>query len=453
MPPTGASSLGSADVDNRPGAPDPSEEGEAHEGPAEGSGSEWTREEEGPFYSWLPPEDRLWRHPSESQPTRPAVEVAPPKPVPPRWPEWIRPLRSTWVIALVAALVGATAATGIGVAGGLWPRDTTILRSSQPSTTSITRSAVGGDPTDWTTIDDTAALSVVTLSVEAASGNQTGSGLVLQQSSDGYIYIVTDRGFFAGYYGSIRVTYATGLSAPAILIGTDALSGLAVLKAPNPGAGIVAPADTASVGGLRDGDPVLAVGSRVAPSVWPGLVSAQDRTVDLSNDSDMDGLLALSMTALTPIAAGGPVLDQFGQVVGVTLNLQPVSPSDQALTFAAPIDEVNRIASQIVDHTPVTHPWLGVTDAIDLPSSTAHQMGIVSGVLATSVSPSSPAAAAGIRPNDIITSLGGNTTPSTGTLVADVNGSTPGQVVPVTYVHDGHTVRTKLTIGREPADG
>ncbi|MDA8048358.1 MAG: S1C family serine protease [Actinomycetota bacterium] len=444
-------------MDTRPDAPDPSEDGEARQEPTEGVGTDWVMEEEGPFFAWLPPEDRLWRHPSEGQSAGPVLELARSRSDARRWADWVRPLRGTWAVALVAGLIGATAATGIGVAGGLWPHQTTVFRSSQPATSSVSLSALGSGSTNWTAIDDSVALSVVTISVDGVSGPEVGSGLVFSQSSNGYTYIVTDRALFArglaiGYYGQVRVTYATGESAGAQLIGADALSGLAVLKAPSPPSGNTVPASLGSVASLSDADAVLAVGSRAAPSVSPGLVSAQDRTVSLSDGSDMDGLMAVSMTSLSPTAAGGPLLDQFGQVVGLTLSLEPVSQSDQALTFAAPIDEVTRVASAYVNGTPVTHPWIGITDAMDAPSEMAHQMGIFGGVLAGGVASPGPARAAGIRPYDIITSLDGKATSSTGALVAELSECSPGHPVPVTYVHSGHTVRTMVTIGNEPSD-
>lgn len=444
-------------MDTRPGAPDPSEDGDEHHEPVEGSGSDWVMEDEGPFFAWLPPEDRLWRHPSEGPTSGPVLELAGARSQAHRRAEWTRPFRGTWAVALLAGLIGATAATGIGVASGVWPHDTTVLRASQPSTSSVSLASAGSDSTDWTAVDDSAAQSVVTVSVDGASGPEVGSAMVFTQTSDGYTYMVTDRSLFArgmaeGYYGEIQVTYADGESAAAELIGADTLSGLAVLKALSPADGAAVPARLGSDATLSDADSVLAVGSRAAPSVSPGVVSAQDRTVSLSDGSDMDGLLEVSMTALSPTAIGGPLLDQFGQVVGVTLNLDAVTPPDQPMTFAAPVDEVDRVVTAVVDGSPITHPWLGVIDAMDVPSGMGRQMGIYGGVLAGTVTASGPAARAGIRPDDIITSLNGKAISSDGSLVAEVNNCTPGQTVPVTYVHSGHTVRTKVTIGSEPSD-
>ncbi len=455
-------------MEYRPGAPDPSDDGEDLPDLPDPTGDwphptgdwadlagDWAAPDDSPVFAWLPPEDRLWRHPSERSSGAPTLELATGPGGRRGTPARSRVLRSSWAIALIAGLIGATAATGVGVASGMLLQSRTVLRSTAASTPSISLAADGPQATDWTAIDDSASLSVVAVTVDGASGPAAGSGLIFSQSADGHTFVVTDRTIFAraladGYFGSIQVTYPTGESSQAVLVGSDALSGLAVLKVTSPASAVVSPADLGSVASLSDATAVLAVGSRSAPSLSPGLVSAQDRTVPLVDGTDMDGLLAVSMTAVSPSASGDPLLNQFGQVVGLTLGLQPASQTDQALTFAAPIDEVSLVATDIVEGVPVSHPWLGIADPIDVPSAMAHQMGLAGGVLAGTVSSTGPAARAGVRTHDIITSLDGQPVTSTGTLVAEVDRCLPGDAVPITYLHSGRTLTTTVTIANEP---
>lgn len=450
-------SLGSKTVDSSPGAPDPLEGRDPRPGEEDPSTADGNPEEEGPFFAWLPPEDRLWRHPSEGAPAPDSSGSA----LAGGYRRWgaVLPrslLRSTWAVALIAGLVGATAATGIGLASGLWPRQTTVLRSVVPSTSSVSLADVGAEPTDWAAVDDSVAASVVTVSVNGSAGPQVGSGLVFLQAPGGTAFVVTDRSLFSrdqemGYIGAINVTFLSGATSRAKLIGDDPLSGLAVLEISDRGQAVPAAA-LGTISNLREADQVLVVGSRAAPSVSPGSISAEDRTVSLSDGTDLDGLLAVSMPPLNPTAAGAPLLNQFGQVVGLTLNLQPVDQADQQFSFAVPIDEVARVATQIIDGTAPTHPWIGVSDAESVPSAVAHQLGIDGGVQAGTVSPGSPASKAGLRANDVITSFAGKPVVSVGALVAQINGCTPGQAVPVTYVHGGRTVHTKVEVANEPRD-
>ena len=436
---------------------DPSGGEDPPEGGTGPSGADWG-DEEGPFYAWLPPEDRLWRHPSERlQADGGGLSVSHRDSR-----RWVTALprgavRSTWAVAIIAGLIGATTATGVGLFTGLWPHDTTVIKSQLSSTSAVSLAAVGPEPTNWPAIDDSVAASVVTISVNGGAGPEMGSGVVWLEPAQGAVYVVTDRSLFArglaaGYIGETTVTFLSGASAAARLVGDDPLSGLAVVRIEGPAASSAVPATIGTVANLGYASQVLAVGSRAVPSLSTGSVSGEDRTVELTDGTDLDGLLAMTMPSLSPSASGGPVLDQYGQVVGITLNLAPADSADEPLTFAVPIDAVSRLATQIIDRTPLTHPWLGITNADDVPSLMAHQLGLSGGVQAGVVSASGPAGRAGMQSNDIITSLNGQAITSTGQLVAQMSDCVPGTRVAMTYVHGGRTIETMVRMGQEPTD-
>jgi S1-C subfamily serine protease len=464
-----AASLGSKAVESDPGAPEPAGE-EPRPGSPEPAGGDWESEDEGPFFAWLPPEDRLWRHPSE-----PAPAGAPASPgdagdgggaqshhrLSGRWSGLPRAIaHSTWAVALLAGLIGAGAATGVGAATGLWPHDTTVVQATAPSTSTVSSYAdVGAEPINWTAVDDSVAASVVSITVQGAAGPQVGSGVVFQAPVDHTAYVVTANSLFArdqaaGYLGSIQVSFISGETDKARPIGFDALSGLAILKIDGVGSAVAA--NLGTVADIYEASQVMAMGSRAIPSLATGVstgsVSGEDRTVDLANGADLDGLIALAIPPLSSTAAGGPVLDQFGQVVGITLNLNPINSADQQFTFAVPADVVSRVAAELIDGIPLTHPWLGVIDADDVPSVMARQLGLAGGVQVGTVLPHTPASAAGMQSNDIITSLGGRPVTSIGALVAQVSTTAPGTIVPITYVHQGRSVQTKVKMGEEPPD-
>jgi putative serine protease PepD len=410
--------------------------------------------EDGPLLPWLPPEDRLWRHPSEAAAGRPPGSSG------------RRPVRTAagggggrlWGVALAAGLIGAFAATGLGAATGWWARQTTVVRSVLPEASSVSLADTGGaGQVNWTAIDDAVAPSVVGVTVEGGSGPLSGSGLLLMSAGDGTAYVVTDRSLLSpalatGYLGGIEVTFLSGDQAKGKLVGQDPLSGLAVIEVRN--LDRVAPPATGTVADLQDANPVLAIGSRSLStgSVFPGSVSGEDRKVDLADGTDLDSLLALTIPSMASGAAGGPLVDEYGRVVGITVNVNPVDPADQQLAFAVPIDEVNRVVGEISTGRPVTHPWLGVFDAEDLPSAAAHRYGLTGGAQAVGVSSGSPAARAGLHPDDIITSLDGQAVTSTGSLIAVLEHLDPGQTVPISFVHDGRAVHTRVTLGEEPED-
>ena len=124
-------------------------------------------------------------------------------------------VRSTWAVAIVAGLIGATTATGVGLATGLWAHNTTVIKPQLSSSSAVSLAAVGPEATDWQAIDDSVAASVVTISVEGGAGPEIGSGVVWLQPAEGAAYVVTDRylfarGLAAGYIGETTVTFLSG---------------------------------------------------------------------------------------------------------------------------------------------------------------------------------------------------------------------------------------------------
>ena len=463
-------SLGSPAVDFHPGAPDsgsPDDGGSRPAWDSDGAGSVPAAsgplfepgDEDGPYFAWLPPEDRLWRHPSErlavgapassftSGDGRRAQRVL-------ALPGsgWGR----TWTVALVAGLVGALSVSALAMGAGWWSHQTTVVRSVLPTSPSVSLAAAGSAPTNWTAIDDSVAASVVSITVAGASGPRQGSGLVLAADGDGRVFVITDRTVFdpsasEGVVGDIEVTFLSGAVARGTLVGRDTRSGVAVVEVADPGR--VTPASIGSVAELRAADPVLAVGSRVASAVATGAVSGEDRAVNLTDGSDMDGLISVTMPALTPAADGGPLLDQYGRVVGMTVGIDPVDSSQGPVTYAVPIDRVTRVASQLIDGRRPTHAWMGVENSADVPSAMAHQMGVPGGVQIGTVEEGSPADRAGLQASDIITDFDGRPLLSTGDLVAEMAACQPGRSVAVTYVHAGHTAHTAVHLAEESAAG
>lgn len=416
-------------------------------------------EDDGPFYAWLPPEDRLWRHPSERRTDgtgapeshgagRPGATGGTPPGA-----EAVR----TWRVAITAGLCGALAATGLGMVGGWWHgRTETVIRSIAPVTSSVTLAASGTGSPNWAAVDDTIAPSVVSLTVSGPSGPQEGSGLVIATTENGYAYVVTDRSLFAatgaaGYPDTAAVTFLSGAEARGRLVGDDQLSGLALVEVSDVSQ-VTAP-PTGTVAEMHDADPVMVVGSRSAPggSVFTGSVSGEDRRVLLGDGTDMDNLIALSVPALAPADSGGPLLDAFGRVVGLTLDLQGVDGTDQQ-SFAVPIDEVTRVATQLIEGQRVTHAWLGISDAEDVPSSLAHKYGLTGGAQAGEVTAGSPAGRVGMRSLDIISSFDGKPVTSTGALIADLQSMAPGRPVDIGFIHAGRSIHATVVLAEEPAD-
>ena len=418
-------------------------------------------EEEGPYRAWLPPDDRLWRHPSERPVSHDPGSTESDKgggaggSRSPRhragWPR--HPSARLWVIAVVAAVVGAVAASGVGMLSGAFEQQTTVVHSVMPSSPTVTLASATSNGVDWSTVVDTVAPSVVGIQVSTASGPATGSG-VLFEPGDRDCYVLTDSSLVVGA-SSIQVSLVAGQTGQIYkgqVVGSDPMSGLALIAVAIP----PLYQDFLSVGSVADlqlATPVLAVGSQAnaSASVFSGSVAAEDREVDLTGGSAMENLIAVGGSSVLPNPeAGGPLVDQYGRLIGITVTLDPTNSGDQSLLFAVPVDEAWHVTQQLLSGTRVTHPWLGVIDTEDLTSAVADQYGLSGGAEVGQVSAGSPASRMGIRPNDIITSINGSPVTSSGTLTQLLFTQVPDRPLTVGYVHNGKPVQRVAYLTEQP---
>jgi len=420
-------------------------------------------EDEGPFFAWLPPDDRLWRHPSEGGDTA-ACDSSVPAPPGKRRRGLGTALLTTgtpsattriWGVAIVAGLVGALVASGLGMVTGEFEQQPAAIRlpsaaGSVVTLTSATTPSAGNTVATigWSTVDDAVAPAVVAIDVTSAMGTAAGSGVLFKRSGR-QAYVITDSSLVAGG-GTVQVSFLSGNQYQGRVIGQDAVSGLALIAVPNVHETLPA---LGTVADLQLANPVLAVGARTAAgpgSVFPGLLSADDLEVNLTSGSVMQNLIAASIPSLPDSEVGGPLVDQQGQVVGITVDIAPTDGTYQAITFAVPVDEAEQVATQLLNGGQVTHPWLGVINAQDLPPAVAHQLGLAGGAMVGEVWPDSPASKLGLDPNDIITSFDGQPVTSSGTLTELLCQSDPGRRAVISYLHDDRLVQATVMVSDQP---
>ena len=355
-------------------------------------------EEEGPFSRWVPPDDRLWRHPSEFELTRARFGGDDAHHVGsgsnPIATALSNAVTRTWTVAIVAGIVGALAASGVVMATGAFNQtrsmivDPTLVSEPTPET------PAGATAVDWNTVDDRVAPSVVAINATSPSGPSAASGVMFVRGAHD-AYVITDASAVVNA-NSIQVSFLSGVQENGKVVGSDPMTGLALIAVPNdqpyfPTVGTVA--------NLDDADPVLAVGARTAPggSVFSGAVSAEDREVSVTGGATLQNLIAVSNGPPIPVpAAGGPLVDQNGRVVGITVSLTPVDTADQDLTFAVPVDVAESVAQQLLAGDCCSHPWLGVANSVTVPTVVAHQLGLIGGVSVGDVTPDSPASRLGL---------------------------------------------------------
>ncbi|MDQ1398022.1 MAG: hypothetical protein QOG64_3281 [Acidimicrobiaceae bacterium] len=408
-------------------------------------------EDEEPVAGWLHPDDRLWRHPSEM------AEPPWPTPVarPPLADESGRAAR-VWQVALLGGLIGALLTSGVmTISNGIGRRTTTVVRPIEQVVmpTANTGSPLVASP-ESRVVDIAQRLrpAIVQINVDGDKGHASGSGVVFR--SDGNI--LTNDHVVDGA-SSIKVVMANGREAKAKLIGADPETDLAVVKIDGLPATQGQPAIAAlgSAKNLKVGQQAVAIGSPLGlaggPSVTVGVVSAVGREVETRNGGQ--ALLDMIQTdaPIAPGSSGGALVNDNGEVIGITTAIAVTDSGAQGLGFAIPIDIARDTAEQLMATGKVVHVWIGV-EGEDIDAETANQLSIDGGALVKNVRPKSPAADAGLSSQDIITHVDSRAITSMGGLIVALRARKPGDKVTVDYMHNGIEHTASLTLAVRPKD-
>ncbi|MBO0806180.1 MAG: trypsin-like peptidase domain-containing protein [Nocardiopsaceae bacterium] len=299
--------------------------------------------------------------------------------------------------------------------------------------------------------------SVVTISATGPAGGGTGSGEVIRP--DGYILTNNHVIAPAAHGGSVEVLFSDGTSAPATIVGRDALTDLAVLKVHH--AHDLKAVSLGSSQSVHVGEPVIAMGAPLglSGSVTSGIVSAMDRTVEVPAENDSSALLVSAVqtdAAINPGNSGGALVNCSGQLIGVpTAGATVPSPSggtsagNIGVGFAIPVDVAKTISDQIIDTGRATHAFFGL-HTLPIPESAAAEARVAEGLFVAGVVSGGPAERAGLRQGDVITTIEGHPTTSNVQLQELTLTRDPGDTVTIGYVRNGHTHEARVTLGRQP---
>jgi putative serine protease PepD len=165
-------------------------------------------------------------------------------------------------------------------------------------------------------------------------------------------------------------------------------------------------------------------------------VSAVQRRIEAPNQLSISHVIQTD-AALNHGNSGGPLLNAQGKVVGINSQIESDSGGSDGVGFAIPANTVRSIASQLISNGKAQHAFLGV---VLRDSSTGR------GATIAQVRAGTPAAAAGLRAGDTVTTVAGKSIASASELRAAINAHRPGDRVSITYTRGGmsHTATIKL---------
>jgi S1-C subfamily serine protease len=374
-----------------------------------------------------PPDDRLWRHPSEVGTTTVAEPARP----------------SMWVVAAVSAVSAGLLATGlVVVAIGLIEGDPAfrpIERQMVPRPAPPAASAPGSEKSGIADIVAGAKAWVVRVRQEAGAGVVAGTGVIVR--SDGH---VVTNAHVVGEANEVAIVLQGGREVRARVLGTDADTDTSVLKIEAEG-----PYPTATLGTAADvqvGERVVAVGYASGPgsepSITVGVVSALHRSVR-TQSGDMLFDMVQTDRPVPSASSGGALVDDAGSVIGIT-NSEPVGDGG-AFGFAAPIEAVVSVADQLIDTGRVVAVWLGIKGN-DIELAAVPKPEVDKGVMVDEVTGGSPAERGGLLSKDVIVGMDGRPIVSMGELVVALRNHRPGDEVAVELMRGTERRTMRVTL-------
>ncbi|WP_443334177.1 trypsin-like peptidase domain-containing protein [Streptomyces sp. GESEQ-13] len=357
------------------------------------------------------------------------------------------------VIALVSGVAGGVVGVQLERNGGIGAVELPQAGVEAPDR----------DPGSVAGIAAQALPSVVTLHVSGSGTAGTGTGFVLDDRG----HILTNDHVVepAGKNGEITVTFHSGDTAEATVVGRDSGYDLAVVRVK--GVRGLTPLPLGNSDNVQVGDPVVAIGAPfdLAGTVTSGIISARERPITAGGEkgdgSDVSYVDALQTDApINPGNSGGPLLDGKGRVVGINsairsadggLDPEGGQSGSIGLGFAIPINQGKRVAEELIGTGKATHPVIGITLDMEYDGDGA-RVAAEGSDGGPPVTTGGPGAKAGIRAGDVITKVDGRPVHSGEELIVKTRAHRPGDRLELTLERNGVERTVSLVLGSSDGD-
>jgi serine protease Do len=272
----------------------------------------------------------------------------------------------------------------------------------------------------------------------------SGSGVIIDPAG----VILTNNHVVAGD-GKITVRLYDGREYVATEVKTDPNTDIAVVKIKANGS--LPFATLGNSDEVRVGDWVLAIGQpfSLENTVTAGIISATGRAVGITRHDEF----IQTDAAINPGNSGGPLVNLAGEVIGINTAINSTSGGYQGVGFAVPANVAKWVSSQLLKDGKVHRAYLGVgIQGID--QAMADQLGLTtpSGAVVTEVQPDSPAAKAGVQPQDVIVEFAGAKIHDPRALAALAGRTAIGSTQPLVVLRDGKRMELKVTVREQPAN-
>ena len=279
---------------------------------------------------------------------------------------------------------------------------------------------------------------------------EAGSGVIVNLG--GKHYVITNRHVINGALPDrIKIKLVDGRIIAPQKIWKDPDTDVAVMAVDAPG---VVEAAIGDSGKMDIGDFVLAVGSPfgLSHSVTYGIISAKGRhDLDMGrSDIRLQNFLQTD-AAINPGNSGGPLVNLRGEVIGINCAIASPSGGNYGIGFAIPSNMVMKVTRQLIEQGKVTRAFLGV-NLDDVTPLKAAELGLQrpAGALITLVTPNSPAAAAGLRPEDVILQIGDTPITDDGHVMNLISFSEVGKEIEMVVYRDRRSILVSALLSDWP---
>ncbi len=327
----------------------------------------------------------------------------------------------------------------------------------------------------------TPSVVLITSEFTEAQGNGTGTGIVL--SADGYIitncHVIETSyqtyqssgnmnpfenpfSFFGGGYEAVTqtaqadkvtVTMSDGSEHEAEIIGSDENTDLALLKIDVDG---LIPAVLGSSDDLTLGETAVTLGYPLGLglSASEGIVSGLEKelTTELSSGGTTTMILIQTDASINPGNSGGPLLNERGEVIGITSS-KIADSYVEGIGFAIPITDAMPILEDLMNKGYVSTPKIGITGSdITAAVKRYYNLPVDAGVLVVSVEAGSCADIAGIAEGDVIVAADGKEIADMNGLIAAKNKHKAGETMTVTLARSDGNIDIEIVLDETPQD-
>ena len=277
-------------------------------------------------------------------------------------------------------------------------------------------------------------------------GASAGAGVII--SAEGYI--VTNN-HVVEQLTQIQVT-AGAETYPAVLVGADPATDLAVLKIDPTGPLPVIELGTSS--NLLEGQYVMAVGSPFGhdQSVSAGIISGLGRSNVVATQGQITAYVDLIQTdaAINPGNSGGALVDKDGRLIGINSLINTLSGASAGVGFAIPVDTVVHVSNQLIEQGHASHAFLGIsTQSITPEIAAAYGFPVERGAVVNDVAGGTPADVAGLRRGDFIVRIGERTIRNSEDVLSAIRSHRVGDSVEIEIYRTGENTVLSATLASD----